>query len=112
MEVGEDISKLRLYREPLDSCIHYVNNLINEAIPDLPLNIANEATELGRITQPIALAVRAKLWMLAASPLFNGNPDYAHIKDERGVALFKTTEDPTLWLKQLRLVKQLSIRPI
>ena len=24
MEVGEDISKLRLYREPLDSCIHYV----------------------------------------------------------------------------------------
>ena len=105
MEVGEDISKLRLYREPLDSCIHYVNNLINEAIPDLPLNIANEATELGRITQPIALAVRAKLWMLAASPLFNGNPDYAHIKDERGVALFKTTEDPTLWLKAAQACK-------
>ena len=91
------------------SYTHLVNNLINEAIPDLPLNIANEATELGRITQPIALAVRAKLWMLAASPLFNGNPDYAQIKYERGVALFKTTEDPTLWLKAAQALSLIHI---
>ena len=38
----------------------------------------NEAEELGRITQGIAMAIRAEVMVTAASPLFNGN---AVIKD-------------------------------
>lgn len=97
IEVGEDIETMHLYRQPLDSCIHYIDNLLREAVPFLPIKIMKEATELGRITQPIALAVRAQLWMTVASPLFNGNPDYAGIKDERGVELFPVSEDLKKW---------------
>jgi hypothetical protein len=36
---------------------------------------------------------------MAASPLFNGNPDYAGFKDKDGVALFNPTFDATKWVK-------------
>ena len=38
--------------------------------------IMNEAEELGRITQGIAMAIKAEVMVTAASPLFNGNADY------------------------------------
>jgi len=41
------------------------------------LSITNTASELGRITQPIALSLKARLLVTAASPLFNGNPDFS-----------------------------------
>jgi len=89
--------EVREYRTPLDSCINYVVNLIDECTPDLPLRIEKETEELGRITQPIAKAVKAKVLILAASPIFNGNNLYASIKDERGVSLFPQEYDASKW---------------
>ena len=45
----------------------------------------NEAEELGRITQGIAMAIRAEVMVTAASPLFNGNADYKGYTDSRGI---------------------------
>ena len=89
--------EVREYRTPLDSCINYVVRLLDEAAADLPLKVDNEAEELGRATQPIAKAVKAKILMLAASPIFNGNPIYANIRDDRGVALFPAEYDAEKW---------------
>src|SRR5690606_21387587 len=57
------------------------------------------STELGRITQAINLSVKAYVLATAASPLFNGNPDYANFVDKQGQNLFPTTYDPEKWVR-------------
>lgn len=90
-------AEVAVYREPVDSVVNYIASLIDEAVPDLPLTIVDEVSELGRITQPIALTVKAELLVTAASPLFNGNQDYVNMVDNRGVQLFNQTADPNKW---------------
>lgn len=99
LQVSSTPDEVRVNREPVDSVFSYIVTLLDEAAPDLPLTIANQARELGRITTTIALAVKAEVLITAASPLFNGNPDYAGFKDKKGVNLFSTTYDPAKWQK-------------
>lgn len=94
------------YRDPFDDCVTYVSNLFDECVHDLPLKIEKEATEFGRITQPIVMACKAKLLVMAASPLFNGNTMYAGEIDNRGVKLFNTVYDPTKWEKAAKACKE------
>jgi hypothetical protein len=61
--------------------------------------ISNENVELGRATKPIALAIKARLLVMAASPLYNGNIDYANFKTNEGIALFNPTFDANKWVK-------------
>jgi hypothetical protein len=80
--------EVRIYREPVDEVVDYIVELLDEAVKDLPMDvIATRLTEGGRITKPIALAVKAKALVWAASPLFNGNSDYQDFKDNRGKQL-------------------------
>jgi hypothetical protein len=95
--INSSTEDTRVKRAPVDSVVNYMVRLIDEATPDLPAVIQNQAKELGRITQPIALAVKAQILTTAASPLFNGNPDYAGIKNKDGQALFPSIVDATKW---------------
>ena len=52
---------------------------------------------MGRATKAIALSVKAQLLTMAASPLFNGNPDYANVVDNRNVHLFSIEKDDNKW---------------
>src|SRR5690606_6260489 len=99
LPINADPETVRVFRDPVDSCFNYVVQLLDEAIADLPDLITNEADELGRVTKPIALAIKAEVLVTAASPLFNGNPDYANFKDSRGVQLFNPVYDPEKWVK-------------
>ena len=111
MGVGASIEDSKVYRNTLDECFDYIGELLseviaNEAVPDY---IANETEELGRISKGIVLAVKAYVDVTAASPLFNGNQDYAGIVDNRGVAIFnaeKTDEQRReRWLKAVESCK-------
>jgi hypothetical protein len=95
--VEADPASSYVKRAPVDECVETISSWLDSSITLLPERIQNENTELGRITQPIALAVKAKLLVMAASPLFNGNPDFANFKDKDGVALFNPTVDPDKW---------------
>ncbi|WEK35673.1 MAG: RagB/SusD family nutrient uptake outer membrane protein [Candidatus Pseudobacter hemicellulosilyticus] len=97
LPVNAPAEEVRVYRQPVDSVVTYIKGLLDEAIPDLPPMIENQAREMGRITRLVALSVKAELLMMAASPLFNGNPDYAGLKDNRGQLLFSATYDPAKW---------------
>ncbi len=99
LPVSTGIQDVRIYRDPFDECVDYIVSLLDEAAADLPLQVVNVSSELGRITNPIALALKAKVLVLAASPLFNGNPDYANVVDNRGIALFNSEYDPSKWEK-------------
>ncbi|HZL09532.1 MAG TPA: RagB/SusD family nutrient uptake outer membrane protein [Prolixibacteraceae bacterium] len=97
LEVSASPDVVKVYREPVDTVVAYIVGLIDEALPDLPPSIANEGSELGRITQSIALAVKAQVLVLAASPLFNGNPDYSNTIDSKGRHLFSTSNEIFKW---------------
>jgi starch-binding outer membrane protein, SusD/RagB family len=86
-------------RMPFDDCVNYISSLLDSAAQKLPPYIANETQEMGRVTQPIVLSIKAKLWLLAASPLFNGNSDYANFADKEGTPLFSQAFDITKWEK-------------
>jgi hypothetical protein len=97
IDIDAPTSDMMLSRVPFDVCVDYTVKLIDEAVPYLPIVIGERATELGRMSQPIALAIKAKLLILAASPLFNGNRDYATLKNKDGEALVNTTFDKKKW---------------
>ncbi|HJT72742.1 MAG TPA: RagB/SusD family nutrient uptake outer membrane protein, partial [Chitinophaga sp.] len=92
-------------RMPVDSCVNYISSLLDSAAARLPERIQDENTQLGRATKPIALSVKARLWVMAASPLFNGNPDYANFTDKEGVHLFNPSVDAGKWVKARDAVK-------
>ena len=81
IDIAANPEAVKVKRMPFDSCVNYIANLLDTAAAGLPDIIANPTTEMGRATSVIAKAVKAKLLVLAASPLFNGNPDYANFKD-------------------------------
>lgn len=97
IDITASTEEVRVKRSPVDSVFNYCVQLLNEAIPDLPPVITNQAKELGRITQLTALSIKAEMLATQASPLFNGNPDYASMKNKDGQALFSSTVDPQKW---------------
>ncbi|WP_430972152.1 RagB/SusD family nutrient uptake outer membrane protein [Sunxiuqinia rutila] len=75
-------------REPFDKCIDFIVQELDDISELLPLSIQNTIEEMGRITQPIVLAVKARVLITAASPQFNGNSMYQNFKNRDGEALF------------------------
>lgn len=98
-EVSAGTEAIKVDRDPVDSCFNYAVRLIDNAMNDLPDVLENEVTELGRITKPIAAAMKARILITAASPLYNGNPDYATFANKDGTLLFNSTYDPQKWQK-------------
>lgn len=95
--VSGNIDEVRVYREPVEKVAEYIVSLLDEVAEELPSYIVLETKDMGRATKPMALALKAKTLTLIASPMFNGNPYYQDMKDNRGIHLFPTTEDPAKW---------------
>ncbi|MEI6142666.1 MAG: RagB/SusD family nutrient uptake outer membrane protein [Mariniphaga sp.] len=98
MPISAGVGEVQVYREPVDKVVKYVADLMKEAASGLP-NAAEvvEGTEAGRIDKLGALAMRAEVLLFAASPLFNGNTDYANMIDNKGTVLFPQTYDANKW---------------
>ena len=60
---------VRVERIPVDSCVNYIARLFDQAYERVPSYISRPTTELGRVTKPIVLACKAKLYLLAAEKL-------------------------------------------
>lgn len=104
--VNANPDDVKVYREPVDAVVDYVVNLLDESMENLPAKIEETTTDMGRITQPIAASVKAKVLVWAASPLFNGNPDYANFTDKRGIQLVSSQRDPAKWQRALEAIDE------
>src|SRR5690606_14744901 len=82
-DVKLDDDFLQIKRKPLAECIDFVVNQCDEAIKSLPMKVIDER-QLGRPTAAAALALKARILLYRASPLWNGNPDYANFVDQDG----------------------------
>src|SRR5690606_5170551 len=102
LSIGADVDEVKRYREPIDDCVDYIVELLDRAIPNLPLIIFDEQNELGRVTSVIASSIKAKVLVTAASPFFNGNTDYADFVDKRGHQLFNQIYEISKWERALQ----------
>ncbi|SEM65001.1 Starch-binding associating with outer membrane [bacterium A37T11] len=97
---------VRILRRPVDECVDYIAGLLDESYQGLPAVIYNRNDELGRITKPINRAIKTRLLLLAASPLFNGNTDYSDFKNKDGEKLFNDSYDASKWQKAADAAKE------
>ncbi|MDR0700789.1 MAG: RagB/SusD family nutrient uptake outer membrane protein [Tannerella sp.] len=112
VEISAVQNEVRPYREPVDEVVDYIVALLDSATAKLPLSIEDIVNDMGRPTKATALAVKAQVLTLAASPLFNGteeggaNPDYLNVVDRRGVHLFPQTYSAEKWQKAAQALKE------
>jgi len=85
---------MQLSRSPYDACVDYIVSELDQAIADLPVvHYTNEqqlVSDFGRASKILSMAVKSKLLLYAASPLFNGNRDYVGVNNPDGTPLFNT----------------------
>jgi len=96
---------LMLTQTPYDEIVNWVDAEFKEVSTKLPPN--RETAEWGRATSIMALAERARMLLFAASPLFNGNPDFIDWKNSNGVNLFKSEFDVQKWARAAAAHKEL-----
>ena len=99
-------------RNTLDEVINHIDNLLDEVITsgDLPeTNFKSQSAsdpkdryrldQIARPTKIAAMALRARLWVYAASPLFNGGfPEALSVTNKDGERLFPDY-DANKWVK-------------
>ena len=107
-EVGENFTE---GRSTAWQTVEFIDSLIQCAInePGFIWNIPNEdiGQWSGRLTRASARALRAKVWMFAASPLFNSAEPYlTYSKKPTGLEneehIWFGKEDPSLWTRCLK----------
>ncbi|MFD2035015.1 RagB/SusD family nutrient uptake outer membrane protein [Belliella marina] len=105
LPIDATIDQVQVHREPVDMIVDYIVELMDEAIEVLPEEVDMQAMA-GRINKPIAMAVKAQVLVTAASPLFNGNPDYIGFKNARGENLFNAEHDLGKWKRAMDASKE------
>lgn len=93
-ERNEDYSSYT--RRPFDFCVEYVCKLMESTLNVLP-DVWPSNSNLGRPTKGAALAVIAQARLLAASELWNGNPEFKDFKNKDGELLAPQTKDEEKW---------------
>ncbi len=93
--VDAPLSEVLLPRSSFDECVEFIVSELDLAYVDLPTIPVN--SEYGRMTKGMAKAFKQQTLHLAASPLFNGNSDYANLKNTDGKQLINTTYDANKW---------------
>lgn len=87
---------LLLERRPYDELVAWIDNELQQVAAALPAKYS-DGSKFGRATSIMALAVRARMLLFAASPLVNGNPDYNGYTNRLGEPLFNSTYDASKW---------------
>lgn len=87
---------VQLARSSYDECVTYVAAELDAAAANLPATPSN-SNNYGRFTKGFALAIKSELLLYAASPLYNGNTDYAALKNIDGKQLINQQYDANKW---------------
>ena len=111
-------------RATVDQSVNYIDSLLADVLSrnNLPASVIStkggddptkdvfNLREVVRPTKITAMALRAKLWVYAASPLFNGGWTYSKVADCKlpdGTPIFPTQKDPNKWIKAKQHLEEL-----
>jgi hypothetical protein len=103
-EAGKYNDDYQIPRNSWKECIDYIlaeMDAAQDMVPDKYLTAAGteDASQSGRINKLVINAVKAQVLLFDASPLYNGNPDYANYKNNDGKQLMNTSYDAGKWAK-------------
>jgi starch-binding outer membrane protein, SusD/RagB family len=73
----EDIGSVDFKRSTFDQCVAFIQKNIDEALPDLADSYPSTDGNYGRATKDASYALLSRVYLYAASPLFNPNHDNA-----------------------------------
>lgn len=99
-------SELLIGQTPYDEIVDWIDAELKDVSTKLPA-VYPDNNDWGRITSIMALSIRAKTLLFAASPLFNGNPDLKDWKNFEGVSLMKAEYDAQKWARAANAHKEL-----
>ena len=105
--IDSTYEELMLERTPFEEIVEWLDEELYDLYEQLPLEHKSMSEDHGRATKGMALAVRAHVHMLAASPLFNGNQLYANVVNADGTPLFPQTYSKDKWKRAADAVKDL-----
>ena len=94
-----------LPRNSYDECIEFIMSEFDQAAADLPTWYANDL-DYGRMNKAIIYALKARTLLYAASPLWNGNTDYADFITKEGKQLVSQQVDLSKWSRAAAAAKQ------
>jgi SusD family. len=87
-------------RSPYDKCVEFIDGEIEIALKGLKDEQFFETNDYGRLTRYCALALRSRMYLYAASPLFNGNSEfYSDFKNSAGEHLISQEYKAEKWEK-------------
>lgn len=93
------IEDYQLPRQPVDVCFDHIISLLEEAKPNIPMHKDRIITYTYTMSLEGLYALKAKVLLYQASPLFNGNIFYSDFVNKDGVPLFNQTFDKEKWHK-------------
>lgn len=99
VDAETDYSALMMQRTPYDSIVNWLDAELLDLSEQLPVEYDNPTSNYGRPTKGAALATRARVLLNAASPLFNGNEDFADMVNPDGTHIFSTEYDASKWTR-------------
>ena len=97
---------LMIGQTPFDDVVNDTEAKLLEAARGLPPSYT-DAKKYGRATSIMCYAIRARLLLFAASPLVNGNNDYANYRNNKGQLIFNPVYDPAKWTRAAKACKEL-----
>lgn len=90
-----------LDRNTFDENIEFIVSELDKAIEVLPVSITEvglqESSDMGRATKGAAMAVKSRVLLYAASPLYNGNELYQGMTNHYGEKIFPQQYDAQKW---------------
>lgn len=98
-------------RHTVKQNIDFMVTELDKCIENLPMEIGefeSDANYRGRVTKGAAMALKARILLWAASPLYNGGASWLKgIKNIYGDEIFPSTEDPNRWEEAAKASKDI-----
>lgn len=92
----EILSNIQIPRSSMDECVAFIISELDGAGNDLP-QWHREDREFGRMTKTFTMAVKARLLLYTASPLYNGNLELEMMRNPDGKPLLNPQYDAGKW---------------
>lgn len=92
------VEEYQLPRQPVDVCFKHIVDLLDEAAPNIPMHKDRHMAYGHTMSLEGLYALKTKVLLYAASPLYNGNIFYSDFVNKNGEHLFNSKYDHNKWL--------------
>lgn len=92
-------------RNSMDECVKWIIDEFDAVMPNLAVTQGSD--KWGFPTQGAALAIKSRLLLMDASPMYNGNTVYANWRNNDGKQLISQTYDAEKWKKAAQAAKDI-----